>query len=528
MMRVIGAAAMREVDRRTIEELGLPGIVLMETAARRVTEVVLRVSPSRRPVVVLSGPGNNGGDGLAVARQLSLAGRPVSLFTTAREEEYRGDARINYHFLRQSGFPLQFLAGEENLAVFEAALDGAGLAVDALLGTGLSRPVEGLPAALIERLNRSDVPVLAVDIPSGVCADSGAVLGCAVRARWTVTFAFPKLGLLLHPGAELAGECVVGDIGIPSFLVREEPVALTTVEEVGALLPARPQGSHKGTFGRVLLLAGSAGMTGAAALAAHAALRGGAGLVYVCVPGSLRPVLESKVVEAIVRGVCEIRPGEVAAAAAETLLAQAGACRVFALGPGLVAGEELARLLQSVVPRSPCSLVLDAGALEALAGRVELLRQARFPVVLTPHPGEMARLIGTGAAAVQRARIETACGLARRAGCVVVLKGAHTLIAAPEGRLWFNPTGGPALATAGSGDVLTGIIAAFLAQGLSPVDAARAGVFIHGLAGDLLPPRGGAAGDLLSRLPKAFQLVEENGKGSGSLWGPCHQPIRPL
>lgn len=525
-MRVLTAAAMREADRRTIEELGLPGTVLMETAAMRITEAVMAVNPERRRVVVAAGPGNNGGDGLAAARQLARAGWPVSLHCAARETDYRGEALVNYGFLRHSGFPVRHILGEEGLAALEADLREAGMAVDALLGTGLSRPVEGLPAAVIALLNRSGLPVLAADIPSGVCADSGRVLGCAVRARWTITFAFPKQGLLLHPGAGLAGELSVADIGIPSFLVREEPLGVATAEQVRALLPSRPADSHKVTFGRVLLLAGSAGMTGAAALAGNAALRGGAGLVYACIPESLRPVLESKVVEVIVRGVAERRPGEISAAAAEALLEQAGGCRAFALGPGLEAGPETARLLETVIPRSPCPLVLDAGALAALAGLTGVLEQSPFPPVITPHAGEMARLLGTDAAAVQQSRLEAARNFAGSTGCVVVLKGAHTVIAEPGGKAWFNPTGGPALATAGSGDVLTGIIAALLAQGLPPAEAARAGVYLHGLAGDLLPVRGGTAGDILAQIPEAFRLVGKEEFGL-SPWGPFHRPLRP-
>lgn len=532
-MKVLTAAAMREADRRTIEELGLPGAVLMESAGMRVAEVILSLQPVPVRVLVAAGPGNNGGDGLVAARLLRQAGRRVSLWTTVPPGGYRGDAAINYEFLRHSDFMVKHILDYAALEQFRADLAGAGLVIDALFGIGLDRPVEGLPAGVIEAINSSDVPVLAVDLPSGVQADSGEVMGAAVQARWTVTFAFPKSGLLQHPGAALAGEVIVGEINIPSFLAAGEQAAVTTAQRVRELLPPRPPEAHKGSFGRVLIVAGSVGMSGAASLASGAALRGGAGLVYLAAPAAICPALEAQLPEAITVPLPEISPGLIDPEAAELLLEKAGECNVLAVGPGLAPVQETAALLEQLLRRCPLPLVLDAGALGALAllpeaERGALLRAAPQPPLLTPHPGEMARLTGLGIDMVQRSRPELVRRFAREWRCILVLKGAQTVSASPAGEVYFNPTGGPALATAGTGDLLTGLIASLIAQGMQPFDAAAAAAFIHGLAGDLLPEgRGAVAGDILARFPVAFQRLEQEITAPSS-WGPYHRKLRPV
>lgn len=533
IMKVLTASAMREADRRTIEELGLPGVVLMESAGMRVAEVILSLRPIPSRVVVAAGPGNNGGDGLVIARLLQQAGVPVSLWTTVAPGAYRGDAAINCEFLRHSGFVVKHILDCGALEQFRADVAGAGLVVDALFGVGLDRPVEGLPAGVIEAVNASPVPVLAVDLPSGVQADSGEVMGCAVQARWTVTLAFPKQGLLQHPGASLAGEVIVGDIHIPSFLLAGEQAAVTTAQRVRELLPQRLLESHKGSFGRVLIIAGSVGMSGAAVLAAGAALRGGAGLAYLAAPAAICPALEAQLPEVITVPLPELSPGRIDPRAAGLLLEKAASCNVLALGPGLAPAQETAALLGQLIENCSLPLVLDAGALASLAllpegERKALLRKAHQPPLLTPHPGEMARMVGLGIDRVQRSRPEQARRCAREWNSIIVLKGAHTVSASPAGDLCFNPTGGPALATAGTGDLLTGLIASLIAQGLQPFDAAASAAFIHGLAGDLLPAgRGYKAGDVLNSFPAAFQWLERD-SGAPSPWGPCHRRVRPL
>ena len=531
-MKVLTAAAMREADRRTIEELGLPGIVLMENAAMRTAEAVGSLLPAPEQVLIVAGPGNNGGDGLAAARLLEQAGYRVSLWTTVPPQGYRGDAAVNYEYLRHSNFVVKHILDYEALEKFRGDLERAALVVDAIFGTGLDRPVEGLPAGVIEAVNEGPAPVLAVDLPSGIEADSGKVLGVAVRAQWTVCLAFPKPGLLQHPGAGLAGEVAVGAINIPSFLVAQEQAAVATAERLCKLLPPRPPVAHKGSFGRVLVVAGSTGMGGAAVLASTAALRGGAGLVYLAAPASLCPALEAQLCEVIVDPLPECAPGIIGPEGAELLLEKAGGCDLLAAGPGLAPVQETAVLVKQLLRRTPLPVVLDAGALGALAllpekERGPLLREAEQAVVLTPHPGEMAALCGLDAAEIQQDRPGIASRFAREWGCVLLLKGAGTICASPGGEVCFNPTGGPALATAGTGDLLTGLLASLIAQGMAPFEAAAAAAYLHGLAGDLLPPgRGFIAGDILERFPEAFQRLHEEAKRV-SPRGPLHRSLRP-
>lgn len=524
-MKVVSAAAMREADRRTIEELGLPGPVLMETAAMRVAEVVfgLRLTPGR--VVVAAGPGNNGGDGLAVARLLKGAALNVSLWSSVAPGGYKGVAAVQERFLSGCSFPIGRLGEAGGVERFKAELAGAALVIDALLGSGVNRPVEGPVAEIIAAVNASRAPVLSVDLPSGVNADSGASMGCAVQARWTVTLACPKRGLLLHPGAGLAGEVIIGDIHIPHFLLDTEAFELLTASQVQALLPGRSADLHKGSAGRVLVVAGSQGMSGAAALAARAALKGGAGLVYLAAPESICSALEAKLGEVITVALPEAAPGVIDPKAAEQILERAKACGAVAVGPGLA--PESGRLVEALIQSCPAPLVLDAGALTAIEGAAVLLRKARQMPVITPHAGEMGRLTGMQTEAVQASRPETALCAAKAWRCAVVLKGAHTLIASPGGSLSFNPTGGPALATAGAGDLLTGLIAALIAQGMPPADGARAGAFIHGLAGDLAGPgRGFTASEILALFPEAF-LSLKRAAVAASPWGPFLMPLRP-
>jgi len=509
-MKVLSSAAMREADRKTIEEIGLPGAVLMETAAMRVVELIRHKLPCAKRFAVLAGPGNNGGDGLAIARLLENAGLSGAIWSTVKPGGYRGDAGINEQYLERASYRINRFGGGESLDQFREELKAVDFVVDALLGIGVDREVEGLFAELIESVNDSGPPVVAVDIPSGVNADSGAVMGCAVQADWTVTFAFPKLGLLCFEGAEKAGEVYVGQINIPPALVENEPVDLLTPARIQGLLPDRNKSVHKGSLGRVLIVAGSPGMTGAAAMTGESALMGGAGLAYLAVPRSLEPVVSALLVEVITVSLEETSAGIISPAAAAAILDKAGHCDALAIGPGLDPGSDTAALLEKIIIASPVPLVIDAGALEALKGRMELLKGARVPVVITPHPGEMARLAGLSVREVQENRLEVALDHARNWDVCLLLKGYNTIIAAPDGRAAINPTGGPGLATAGSGDLLTGLIASFMAQGLEAENAALAGAFMHGLAGDLVPEgRGHMAREIMSYYKQAFNYLKE-------------------
>jgi ADP-dependent NAD(P)H-hydrate dehydratase / NAD(P)H-hydrate epimerase len=508
-LKILSSSAMKKADQLTIEEFGMPGSVLMETAGLRIVEYIRTRFQKGGRIVILAGPGNNGGDGLASARLLEKAGFVVSLWSTVKAGTYRGDAGINEKYLVKVEFPLRRISEKSDLDLFSEDLNSADLLVDALLGVGIDRDVEGFLAEIIDIINLSKTPVLAIDIPSGVNADSGAVMGRAVRANWTITFAFPKTGLMLHPGAGLAGDIVVAEINVPLSLAEGEPFDIITSDFVKNLLPVRPVDAHKGSVGRVLIVAGSPGMSGAAVLAAESALQGGAGLVYLAAPQSACPALEAKTLEVVIIPLPESSPGVIDPDAAETIINKARTCDVLAVGPGLDTGEATSELLYNLVQLSPVPMVFDAGALEALGRKINMLRSARHLPVITPHPGEMARLIGKSAGQVQSSRLEVALKNTALWNCIIMLKGPNTIIATPDGRASINPTGNPSLATAGSGDLLTGLVASFIAQGITPENAAKAGAFIHGMSGDLLPSgRGYKARDILALYQDAFLYLE--------------------
>ncbi len=501
---------MREVDRRTIEEFGMPGSVLMETAGMRVAEFVFTKMPKQARVVILAGRGNNGGDGLVAARLLSRAGYRVSLWCTAKSGSFRAEAGANEKYLKKSDFPVRYISAGSDLDCVKEDLLCADLLIDALLGIGTNREVSGIMADLIGLVNDCGAPVLALDIPSGINADTGAVMGSAVRADWTITFSNPKLGMLFHPGAGLSGEIIVADINVPESLLAGEPVTLVTASFVRNKLPARPADAHKGSVGRVLIVAGSPGMTGAAVLTAESALKGGAGLVYLAAPGSVCSALEAKLTEVIIVPLPEQERGIISPGAAEIIIEKARQCDALAIGPGLDTGNVTADLLYKLVQLSPVPLVLDAGALTALGKKMNMLRSARHLPVITPHPGEMARMTGVSAGEVQSSRLDVAMKNTRLWECIIMLKGPNTVVSAPDGSASVNPTGNQSLSTAGSGDLLTGLVASFIAQGMSSEDAARAGAFMHGLAGDMVSPgRGHMARDVLANYKAAFRCLEQ-------------------
>ena len=509
-MKLVTASEMRELDRRAIQDLGIPSLVLMENAGRTTYRILRREFPELQgEVAVVAGRGNNGGDGFVVARYLANAGIPVAVFLLGPRDRVSGDARVNLEILAHLGVSVAEVLTEADLNPVIHRLAKAGLIVDALLGTGLNAPVQGLMAALIERINHLRAPVLAVDIPTGLSADTGAVLGVALKARVTVTYGWPKLGQVLPPGRDYVGRLWQADIGIPPILVEEAPVALAEAGEMRALLPPRPFGSHKGNFGHLLVLAGSVGKTGAAAMAAQAALRAGAGLVTLGVPASLNDILEVKLTEAMTLPLPEAAAaralGRAAWAPIVAFLNENHGKFTLALGPGIGTHPETRELVARLVRDLACPMVIDADGLNNLAGDDAGLKDAAAPRILTPHPGEMARLVGLTTPEVQARRLDLAQETAAKLGAILVLKGAQTVVAHPDGRASLNTTGNPALASGGTGDVLTGLIGGFLAQGLAPWDAARLGVYLHGLAADFFVShhgqRGLIAGDLLAVLP---------------------------
>ena len=514
-MKLTTSAQMKELDRQAIRERGIPSIELMERAAKAVADAALELLPDRPgrcAAAVLCGAGNNGGDGIGAARYLFLKGVRVRAFLVGSYEKLTADAMEETGRLSECGVELEpFDPADDGQRRFVL---GADVCVDALFGVGLSRPVapDSPYAAAIDWMNRSRGAVAAADIASGVEADTGRILGAAVRADRTVTFTLPKVGQAAGDGALYAGQVDVIDIGIPADLVRGLACPAQTVERdfVRAALPPRKADGHKGTFGKVLAVGGAVGYTGAPYLTASAAVRGGAGLVYLGVPQAIWAVEAAKCAGAMPFPLPD-KHGALSRKALEALRERLKSCDVLALGPGLSREKEAAELARQLLAEAACPVVLDADGINALEGHMDVLDARRDRVtVLTPHDGEFARI---GGDLTHGDRVRAAREFAAAHGCVLVLKGHRTVTAAPAGNVLVNTTGTSALAKGGSGDVLTGLTAALLAQGAPAVQAAAGAVWLHGRAGEIAEQRltayGAAPEDVVSALPEAFQEILE-------------------
>ena len=503
-MRVLTTAQMRDADRRTIEEVGIPSAVLMENAGRQVVAAMerhLRALGDLR-VAVVCGKGNNGGDGFVVARALEASGVHTRVYLVVSSSEVEGDAQVNLAALGAIGVSVVDVAEPDAWAAQLPEVGGCDVVVDALFGTGLTRPLEGHWRTVVGDLNASGVPIVSVDLPSGLSADSARLIGETIDATLTVTLGAPKLPLLVPPAATQAGDVVVADIGIPDAVVEAldgTRIDVITRELARGLVVSRPDDIHKGDCGRVLIVAGSTGKTGAARLAALGALRSGAGLVTVATPHVCQPVVSALMPEYMTLGIDDTADGMVSAEAVDMVLAER--CDVLAVGPGLGQGAGAQALVRALVERARVPLVLDADGLNAFADDAAgLVGRDGRDLIITPHPGEMARLIGATIDHVQTHRVEVARELATTRALYVVLKGTRTLVATPEGAVLINVTGNPGMATGGTGDVLAGVVAAWLAQLLDAESACALGVFLHGLAGDLAAAAQGEVGLIASDL----------------------------
>ena len=515
MMLIVTAAQMQALDRRTIEEAGVPGTTLMERAgAGVVARLEQQISSIRgKAITVFCGKGNNGGDGFVVARLLHKKRAKVRVFTLAPAKDLSRDAASMYRQLvRTAGKTI--VKPFSSTSQLQTRLGDSDVIIDALLGTGLAAPVTGHYADAIESINQARRLTVAVDLPSGIHADTGAVLGRAVKADLTVTFGLPKRGLFQNQGIDHAGRVEIVDIGIPPAYVDavHSQIHLITAPFVRSTLPPRRLSGHKGTFGHAGIIAGSVGKTGAAAMAAQAALRIGAGLVTVAIPASVNDVLEAKLLEVMTIPMPETKARTLSRAALDRLKDFIAARTAIAIGPGLSTRPETVELVQALVRQLDRPSVLDADALNALAGRTGLLTECTIPPILTPHPGEMARLATESSAqSVNEDRIGTATGFARERNCYLVLKGARTVIAGPDGMVAICPTGNPGMATAGTGDVLTGMIVGLLAQGIASWEAACTATYVHGLAGDLAAETMGQtsviARDVIDHIPYALTNI---------------------
>ena len=510
-MRVLNAAQMREADRRTIEEIGIPSLVLMENAGRQAVAAIEAVHNdlADRQVAVLCGRGNNGGDGFVVARTLLQRGVDVSVFLIGRVADVRGDARTNLEILGRLGLTVVEIADSEAWELHFSEVSDCTLIVDAIFGTGLNAPLSGLMETVVADVNGAGIPIVAIDLPSGLSADSHQPIGDSIEAGMTVTLAAPKLSLVLPPAETRAGDIVIADIGIPQDVIQSldgPRVDLLTRSAMRELISPRSPDTHKGDYGRVLVVAGSRGKTGAAHLAAVGALRSGAGLVTIATPACCVPVIAAMAPEYMTEGIDERADGLDPESVDRVLdLAR----DVIAVGPGLGQAPSTKQFVKALVDRATMPLVVDADGLNAFTDDPDRLsgREGR-DVIITPHPGEMARLVGMSTDEVQSSRLEIARNFAAARHVYVVLKGHRTLIATPDAKVFINPTGNAGMATGGAGDVLTGMIAAWLAQLLDAEAACKLAVYLHGMAGDLAEADEGevsmTAGDIAGHLGDAI------------------------
>ncbi len=510
-MKVVTSQQMREIDRKAIEENNLSGLILMENAGLRIFQNLKNIYPDLRlkKSVIFAGSGNNGGDGFVVARHLYNYGVKAKVFLLAPFNKIKGEAGENLNTINKMGVEL-IEAETTKLEEIQRTIQNSDLIIDAILGTGLQGKVTGLKAKIIDLINIANKEVVAIDIPSGLDADTGKIEGPCIKAAHTITLALPKIGLLIFPGASYAGKITIEDIGIPPYLLKNNKLKtnMVTKEIVKPLLPFRATCSHKGSFGKALILAGSVGMTGAAYLASEAAMRSGAGIVVLGIPRSLNPIMEVKLTEVITLPLAETEKQSLGEEAEETILKLMKNYSVLGIGPGISRQAETQRLVRKVIEKSNIPLVVDADAIYALSKDTSIMKKVKVPLVITPHSGELAKLINKDIDYILNNKLDITREIAQKFGIVVVLKGARTIIANKEGETYINVGDNSGMATGGSGDVLTGIICSLIAQGADNFSAAITGVYIHALAGDLARgtkgERGMIAGDILSQVPQAF------------------------
>jgi len=515
-MYLVTAGEMQDMDRNTIESYGIPGLVLMENAGRGATRMILETfcDIREKKVGILAGKGNNGGDGFVIARYLHQYGVEVTVYLLSMAKNIKGDAKENLKLLGPLNIPLIEVPDKSQFDQNRVSLDKQEIWVDAILGTGLTSDVKGFFKDTINFVNNSNVPVFSVDIPSGLNSDTGKPHGVSINAEATATFAFAKSGHIHYPGSHYTGHLGIVDIGIPDHIVKKTAPfqSLITFDMVCDGFRPRQADAHKGTAGHLMILAGSPGKTGAAAMASISAMKTGAGLVTLGVPASLNPVLESQVLEVMTEPLAETRDSMLAEASFDNImqLLEGKACLV--IGPGLGMSGETGNLIKQLLLNAGIPVVIDADGINHLSGSTDLLKQTNIPVILTPHPGEMAKLTGDSIRKIQKDRTESARKFAMEFGVHLVLKGTKTVIAHPDGSVFINPSGNPAMASGGMGDVLTGIIGGLVTQGYSPEYASIAGVFIHGASADSIMKKTGPIGilasEVLNAIPKRFLHIE--------------------
>jgi NAD(P)H-hydrate epimerase len=512
-MRVVTNAEMKKIDRWAIKELGIPSSVLMENAGRGCVDVLETYFelPGVR-VLVVCGKGNNGGDGFVVARHLQNRGAEVKIALLGGSQELKGDALLNYRLAKTGGGDITEISRTAKLDRLCTAFH-PDVIVDAIFGTGFTGKPQDLYYGVIELINRADAFVLSIDIPSGVNGDNGRFEKTCIIADATATMCLPKRGTYLYPGRAFSGDLYTIDIGIPYATIDHGFPRVIEHDDVAQAMPYRPPDGNKGTFGNVLIVAGARGFSGAAAMAAQATLRTGAGLVRLAAPRGIMDALESKLLEVVKVPLEQTSEETISNEAIPAVLPILKNSQTLIIGPGITTNPGTAEFLRAILPKIEAPLIIDADAINIIAQDMSILKKIKTPFIMTPHPGELARLTELTPKTINENRIDLAAEYARKFNCVMVLKGAPTIIATDEGDIYINPTGNSGLASAGSGDVLVGIIAGLLAQHVSTIDAAIAGVFLHGIAADLAIEDTNEyslmAGDLLQYIHRALNFILE-------------------
>ncbi|HEC77531.1 MAG TPA: NAD(P)H-hydrate dehydratase [candidate division WOR-3 bacterium] len=510
-MRIVTNSEMKKIDEWAIKKLKIPGIVLMENAGQGCVNVLEEYySLENLNVLIICGKGNNGGDGFVIARHLQNRGASPEIILTGKGTLLKGDALVNYRLAKRAGMKIHETTEIKKIKRIINSLQPM-VIIDALFGTGFKGAPKKFYAELFDIINNSNVFVFSVDIPSGVNGDDGQFEKTCVVADVTATMCLPKRGNYLYPGRELGGDLYIVDIGIPYRLIDEGFPRIIEFEEISQLMPFRAPEGNKGTFGNILIIAGARGFSGAAAMAAVSAIKSGAGLVRLAAPIGIMDALESKLLEIVKVPLEQTDKETISPAALQTLIPHLEKSDVVVVGPGITCHPETAEFVFKLLPALKKPLIIDADALNILAQDITFFKKLRAPFIITPHPGELSRLINLPPREINLRRIDLAPELAKKFNGILILKGAPTVIASPDGKIYVNPTGNSGLASAGSGDVLVGMISGFIGQGATPFDASLLGVFLHGLCADLAMENNNeyslTAGDLIGHIPRAFNYI---------------------
>ena len=510
-MKLATREIVRRIDNITIQEYGVPGIVLMENAGKAVVSVISSEFPKAKKFSIICGAGNNAGDGFVIARHLLCKNLYPKTYLINKFDDYNGDAKTNLEILKSFGAEIVELDGDLK------KIKKSELIIDAIFGTGLDRNLKGFYKDIIEFINSNETPCISVDMPSGIDSDTGNILGAAIKAYVTVTFVVPKIGITIHPGLEFAGKVYVSNISTPEFLEKDISYNLTTFNTCKNIIKPRSLNTHKGTYGHLLIVAGSEGKSGAASLSTNAAVRTGSGLVTLAIPKSLNKVMEQKTTEAMTEPVEENKKGNFGECSYDKVYDLMSSNKsALAIGPGISTSKDTRNFLFDIFKNTKLPIVADADAITLISEDAEILKQLKAPIILTPHPGEMGRLVRKSSKEIQLNRIEIAKEFATNNNCYLILKGARSIIASPSGEIYINPTGNPGMATGGMGDVLTGVVASLLSQGYSPIDSCILGTFIHGYSGDLVALKIGDIGitatDVIDNIPEALNNINTDPK----------------